>query len=241
MILGIGGLVSIITSTLIAIDNSKIVEITWLASVFIALEALIIRFYSIDMNKLSAMIDDEDMNLDGRKFINWMTIAMIVGLAATVIIHYDFIFGMISYLSMQICLIISLTNAVPGNIFRVTENKLRRLGITSLFVWILLIAFDYIVLVYGGPDAFVVIPYVVAIGIMAHYTWYGLGFPRPTLFRWLPVLASALFVYSDSVIGISKFGTIDLANIHILIIDLTYVVNIFLMCSASLFSGALRE
>jgi magnesium-transporting ATPase (P-type) len=96
-LLGIAGLLAIITSTIIILNNPKIVEITWLASVFIVLGTLIIRFYSLDVDGFAETIKQTDpgnTELDGRKFVNWMTIAMIIGLVATIIIHYSFEIGM---------------------------------------------------------------------------------------------------------------------------------------------------
>jgi hypothetical protein len=47
------------------------------------------------------------------------------------------------------------------------------------------------------------------------------------------VTASGLFVFSDTLIGNSRYGQFDI-NLNILI-DVTYVLNIFLMSHAILF------
>lgn len=247
--LGIAGLIAIITSTIIDIDSSKIVEITWSASVLIALSALVIRFYSLDIDGFSKTInetDPSDVNLNGRKFVNWMTIAMVIGLAATIIIHYDFIFGMLSYLLMQIALIISFSGIFSmkqSTIKKSSFDGLTKLSKRSMIFWSLTTVLLYLLFVFNGSsDSFIVIPYVITIAIMAHFTWYGLVYTeRNFKFRWFPVIASGLFFFSDAIIGSDRFGPFEVSNFLVLIIDLTYVFNIFFMSQAILFQGPLKE
>lgn len=247
-LLGIAGLLAIITSTIIIINNPKIVEITWLASVFIVIATLVIRFYSLDIDGFAETIKQTDpgnTDLDGRKFVNWMTIAMIIGLAATVIIHYGFEIGMGSYLLMQVALIKAFSGIFPLRMSTIRNSgfeALKKAATRSIIFWVPAVILIYTILIYGGAESLIVVPYVIMIGIMAHYTWYGLVYSnRNKFFRWLPVIASGLFLFSDSLIGADIFGRFDV-NIYLVhIIDLTYVFNIFLMSQAMLFQGPLKE
>lgn len=247
-LLGIAGLVTIIISTIIILNNPKIIEITWLASFFIVSGTLVIRFYSIDVDGFAAIINQTDpvnTDLDGRKFLNWMTIAMIVGLAATIIIHYSFEIGMGSYLLMQVALIKSFSGIFPLRMSTIKNSgfgTLKKAATRSIIFWITTVILIYTIFIYSGVDSLIVVPYVIAIGIMTHYTWYGLVYSkRSKFFRWFPVIASGLFFFSDALIGADLFGSFDV-NIYLVhLIDLTYVFNIFLMSQAMLFQGPLRE
>ena len=247
-LLGIAALVSIIISTIIILNNPKIIEITWLASFFIVSATLVIRFYSIDVDGFAETINQTDpanSGLDGRKFLNWMTIAMITGFAATVIIHFSFEIGMVSYLLMQLALVKSFSGIFPLKMSTIKKSgfaSLKRIAAVSIIFWISTVILVYSIFVYSGTGSLIVVPYVIAIGIMAHYTWYGLAYTkRNKYFRWFPVIASGLFFFSDSLIGADLFGPFDV-NIYLVhIIDLTYVFNIFLMSQAMLFQGPLKE
>jgi len=89
--------------------------------------------------------------------------------------------------------------------------------------------------VYGSSDAVIVIPYLLAIGAMVFYSWFGLGFTqRSWIFRLMIIFASGLFVFSDALIGNSRYGQTPLTDLFFLI-NPTYVLNIFLMSQAVLF------
>ncbi|MHA1984617.1 MAG: hypothetical protein ACW967_09700, partial [Candidatus Hodarchaeales archaeon] len=216
------------------------VEINWLASILIVIAMLIIRFYSIDPNKLNDIIQGtnpvEGSQFSSNRFLNWMVIAMIVGLIATFTIRYDFIAGMLVYLIMQISLIIAFSGIFhyhPSKIFQ--NSNLRNVAILSLGFWIIAIGVIFFVFVYGSSDANIVIPYVTTIGIMATYSWFGLGYSqRSWIFRLMLIVASGLFVFSDSLIGNENYGQIPLTDLFFLI-NPTYVLNIFLMSQAVLF------
>ncbi|MFV2015020.1 MAG: hypothetical protein ACC656_06310 [Candidatus Heimdallarchaeota archaeon] len=237
---GLLGLFAIITSKIIELTTGdKVPLIAWIASALIMISALIIRFYSIDDVKFAEVILDSnpvDYDLKPQKYIDWITIAMIVGLVATITIHFNFIAGMLVYLIMQI----SLIKAFSG-IFvidpKITFKHPKLKGITTITAafWILYVVIIYSVFVYSGADSLIVIPYIIFLGIMTHISWYGLSYERSPLFKYMIVLASAVFVFSDSLIGNEVYG-VNKVNANLFhTIDITYVFNIFLMSQAILF------
>ena len=61
IILGNLGFLTILISEYIVYDQGeKIVEFTWLASLFIVVSTLIIRFYSIDKRRIDQIITDSN-------------------------------------------------------------------------------------------------------------------------------------------------------------------------------------
>ncbi|MFW9819647.1 MAG: lysoplasmalogenase family protein [Candidatus Thorarchaeota archaeon] len=246
IILGISGFIMILISELInQIQGSKILIIAWLASVFITISTFIIRFYSLDPENFKEIIQKtnpvEDRQLNPHRFLNWIVIAMIVGLIATIVIAYDFIYGMIIYLLMQISLIIAFSGIVfisPSA--QIGHPKLRKPFLISIMFWIIFIPLVFFIFVWNGTESLIVIPYVIALGSMACISWFGIGYnQRSKLFRYFIVVASSLFVFSDLLIGNARYGTIRI-DIYLLI-DITYVLNILLMSHAQLFlHGVLR-
>ena len=60
---------------------------------------------------------------------------------------------------------------------------------------------------------------------MACISWFGLGYnQRSKFFRYMMVIASGFFVFSDLLIGNVRYGQIRI-DIYLLI-DITYVINI---------------
>jgi hypothetical protein len=216
------------------------VEINWLASVLILISMFIIRFYSIDKEKFDDIIQTtnpiQETQFSSLRFLNWMLIAMIIGLIATFAIRYDFIAGMLIYLVMQISLIIAFSGIFHYNPSKIFQNSiLKNTAIISVVFWIVSILIIFFVFVYGSSDAIIVIPYVTAIGIMAAYSWFGLGYTqRSGGFRLMIIIASGLFVFSDALIGNENYGLNPLSDLFFLI-NPTYVLNIFLMSHAVLF------
>ncbi|MFX0184750.1 MAG: lysoplasmalogenase family protein [Candidatus Hodarchaeota archaeon] len=168
----------------------------------------------------------KNSELNPHCYLNWMVIAMIVGFIAAMTIAYGFIYGMIVYLIMQLCLIFSFSGIITLNPakFRAQPHLFRKI-VVIILIWLLLIPTIYFALVYSGPDSLVVIPYVIIIGVMACLSWFGIVYDhRSRLFRWLMVIASGLFVFSDTLVGNAEYGTIEI-NLNFLI-DITYVLNI---------------
>ncbi len=240
MILGSMGFLTILISELIVqIQGSKIVEVTWFASFLIMVSTIIIRFYSIHPKRFDQIIQNTNpvgrQRLPSLRFLNWIAVAMVIGLIATVTIAHDFIIGMFVYLIMQICLIISFSGLIS---FRpavlLADSKLRRSFIMSLVFWVIAIPLIYFILIYSGTESLVVVPYVITIGTMACISWFGLGYDqRSRVFRWMMVAASLLFVFSDTLIGNARYGQIRIELNQL--IDITYVLNILLMSHAILF------
>ncbi|UCC20418.1 MAG: hypothetical protein JSV62_03775 [Promethearchaeota archaeon] len=240
IIIGLLGFISILISELInQIQGSKILIITWLASILITISTLIIRFYSIDPENFEELIQKsnpvENHKLNPKRFLNWIVIAMVVGLTATIVIAYDFIIGVLIYLLMQFSLIIAFSGIVfirpsvqKGN------PKLYRVFLISIIFWAISIPTLFFIFVWNGTESLIVIPYVIAIGVMACISWFGLGYnQRSRVFRYFIVIASGLFVFSDLLIGNSRYGMYHI-DIYFLI-DITYVLNILLMSHAQLF------
>ncbi|MHA2031334.1 MAG: lysoplasmalogenase family protein [Candidatus Kariarchaeaceae archaeon] len=237
---GLLGLFAIILSKIVEfVWGDKVHPIAWVASGLIMTSTLIIRFYSIDEEKFEQIIRESnptDSELKPKRFLDWLTIAMIIGLFATITIHYNFIAGMIVYLFMQIALITAFSGIFvinPKIAFR--DPALRTISRISAIFWILYIVIVYTVFVYSGSDSLIVVPYVIFLGIMAHLTWYGFSYDRTPLFRYMIVVASAVFVFSDSLIGNDVYGETKVNEKLFHTIDITYVLNIFLMSQAILF------
>lgn len=239
-LMGSLGFLTILLSEYIVFDQgSKIVEVTWLASLFIVISTLVIRFYSVDGSHVDQIMKEtnplKSIELNPQRYLNWMVVSMIVGFVATVTIAFDFVIGMLVYLVMQGCLVISFSGIITLNPlkFRTNSGIFRKVLFFVVF-WIILIPAIFFILVFNGPDSLIVVPYVIAIGIMACISWFGLVYNRRSqLFRWLIVIATGLFVFSDSLIGNSRYGTIEI-SLNFLI-DITYVLNIFLLSHAILF------
>jgi len=240
IILGLSGFIMIVISeTINQVQGSKILIIAWLASILITISTFIIRFYSINIIKFKESIQNtdpvQDRQLRPLRYLNWMVIAMVVGLIATIVIAYDFIIGMLIYLLMQISLMIAFSGIVhinPSTQFK--DPKLRKVFLISIIFWIIFIPIVFLVFVWNGAESLIVVPYVVAIGLMACISWFGIGYDQRTkIFRYFIVAASSLFVFSDLLIGNARFGTISM-EVYFLI-DITYVLNILLMSHAQLF------
>jgi hypothetical protein len=240
IILGISGfLMILISETINQLQGSKILIIAWLASILITISTIIIRFYSIDPENFKDIIlktiPVENRQLKPLRFSNWIVIAMAVGLIATIIIAYDFITGMIVYLLMQISLIIAFSGIVFINpSVQLSHPKLRKIFLISIIFWILFIPIVFFIFVWNGTESLIVVPYVIAIGVMACISWFGVGYTqRSKIFRYFIVVASSLFVFSDLLIGNARYGTLRI-DVYLLI-DITYVLNILLMSHAQLF------
>lgn len=240
IILGILGFVSIIISEIInQIQGSKILIITWLASILITISTFIIRFYSIDPKRFKEIIQKtnsiENHQLHPQRFLNWIVIAMVIGLTATIIIAFNFIIGMIVYLLMQFSLIIAFSGIFfIGPSVQKNHPKIHRIFLISIIFWSIFIPVVFFIFVWNGAESLIVVPYVFALGSMACISWFGLGYnQRSKIFRYMIVIASGLFVFSDLLIGNERYGQIHI-DIYLLI-DLTYVLNILLMSHAQLF------
>lgn len=236
---GILAVVLIIISKIIEVTSGeKTYLIAWGASGSVAISILLYRFSSDNSEKFCQRIKDTNIlssqKLNPMRFLNFLTLAICIGLVATVVIYYNFILGMVIYLLMQLSLIFAFSGIfsinIIQNILQNDSRKLRKITIISLTFWILTILLVYLLFVYSGSDSLIVVPYVIALGTMAHYTWYGVAYDRrPFWFRFLLPLASMIFVFSDALIGNNVYGVNKLPDNIYLLIDITYVLNIFFM------------
>lgn len=239
-ILGLLGLTTIVISKIVEFaTDEKVHPIAWIASALIMTSTLVMRFYSVDEEKFVKTINETNPTvheLSPKTFLDWITIAMIIGLFATITIHYSFIAGMLVYLLMQLALIKAFSGIFVINPkIAIKDPALKKVAKISIIFWILYIVVVYTVLVYSGSDSLIVIPYVIFLGIMAHLTWYGLSYDRSPLFKYMMIAASAVFVFSDSLIGNDVYGERKVPEDLFHTIDMTYVLNIFLMSQAILF------
>lgn len=239
---GILGLIAIATSKIIELSTgTKIHQIAWLASAFILTSTLIIRFYTLDAKSFDDLIQEtnplKDKPLPSSRYIKWFTIALVIGLGATITIHFHFIFGMLAYLLMQIALMIAFSGIIHMNPkITLKSEKFRKMTLISMVFWVVLIVFVYVFFVYSGSDSLIVIPYVMALGTMAHFTWNGLAYTgRSIIFRAMLVAGSFIFVFSDALIGNNVYGVDKVSENLYHTIDITYVLNIFLLTQAVLF------
>ena len=82
--------------------------------------------------------------------------------------------------------------------------------------------------------AFIVAPYVAALGLMVLVVWLGLAYrQRPLLFRVAAALGAASLVFSDALIGQMVF--VDPETPLIFLILPTYVLAIILLSESLLF------
>ena len=106
-VIGSLGFLTILLSELIVqTQGNKIVEVTWLASVLVTISTLVIRFYSVDSDKFDQIITNtypvKDQKMIPSRYLNWMVIAMVIGLIATITIHFNFIAdGVLHFLFLQ--------------------------------------------------------------------------------------------------------------------------------------------
>ena len=240
IILGISGFVLILISEIInQIQGSKILFIAWSASILVTISTFIIRFYSIDPQHFEEIIQNtnpiENRQLHPQRFLNWIVIAMIIGLIATIVIAFDFIFGMIIYLLMQFALIIAFSGILfIGPSVQLNNPKTRKIFLISIIFWSIFVPVVFFLFVWNGAESLIVVPYVIALGSMACVSWFGIGYnQRSKFFRYFIVIASGLFVFSDLLIGNARYGLFQI-DIYLLI-DITYVLNILLMSHAQLF------
>ena len=240
MYFGISGLVVIVLSKIVELTTAqKSYPIAWLASLLVVISMIYIRKYSIDEEKFSKAIIESNPTeyiLHPVRYLDFMTTAMVIGFFATVIIHYNFIVGMIAYLLMQLCLIRAFSGIFIINP-RITFShyKFKKLTRISAIFWIAYVILVYSIFVYNGSESLIVIPYVICLGTMAHVTWYGLCYDRTLRFKQMLIAASAFFVFSDSLIGNNEFGKNKVNENLYLTIDITYVISIFLLTTAILF------
>ena len=199
---GLIGLIFIFLSKIIeSTTGTKSYEIAWLSSFFIMVGMVYIRFFSLETSKFVSIIHDtnpiQEVTLQPMRFVNGMSLAMVIGFFATVTIYFNFIVGMLVYLVMQICLIYSFSGLGTLNFSALMKySRFKLYAIFTIIFWITIIITIYFLFVFDGAESLIVVPYVVALGTMAHYSWYNIPYSdRSKIFRIMIVLASAIFVF----------------------------------------------
>ncbi|TXT54438.1 MAG: membrane protein of unknown function [Promethearchaeota archaeon] len=240
LILSILSIITIIIAEIFhQIYDSKQVFLIWTASIFVTISTIFIRLFLIDIEKFKQRINDTNplsrVSLKPIRFLNFMVISMILALIATIALAFDFIIGMLLYLVTQIALIYTFSGVVALNFSKIKEDSRLQINyLVAMIFWILLIPLIYFFLIFNGIESLVVVPYVIAIGSMACVSWFGFGYKnRSLMFRLMPIIASALFVFSDTLIGNAKFGAFRIPLGFT--IDITYVFNVLLMSHSMLF------
>lgn len=240
LILSILSIITIVIAEIFhQIHSSKNVPLIWLASIFVTVSTIFARFFVIDTEKFSQIIQNTNpfskISLKPKRFLNFIVISMLIGLIATISLAFDFIIGMLFYLITQISLIISFSGILTLNVFEIKKNPDMYLKyLVSIIFWTLTIPIIYFLLIFNGLESLVVIPYVMGIGTMACISWFGLAYKeRSLLFRILIAAGSILFVYSDTLIGNAKFGTFRIPLG--ITIDITYVIGILFISHSMLF------
>ena len=219
-------------------SGERPLPVYWSASILVLMSTLLLRFWSVDEVRLAEAVELSnpvpDSPLHPRRYLNWLVVAMAVGLVATVLIQSNFFLGAGIYLVMQICLITTFSGILhlqPRRIWLTAELK-RPFLITTGF-WLIVTPLIFVLFVYNGALSLVVAPYVAALGLMAAVVWLGLGYgKRPLSFRVLAAIGAASFVFSDALIGHMVFVNPD-TSLQVLISP-TYVLAIILLSHALL-------
>jgi len=228
-------------------SGERPLPVYWSASILVLISTLLLRFWSVDEARFAEAVESSnsavpDSPLHPQRYLNWLVVAMGVGLIATVLIQSNFFLGAGIYLIMQVCLIITFSGILhvrPRLIWNTPELK-RPFLITTAF-WLLITPLIFILFVYNGTWSLVVAPYVAALGLMAAFVWLGLGYrKRPLAFRVLAAFGAASFVFSDALIGHMVF--VNPETPLMLLISPTYVLAIILLSHALLaWPDVLRE
>ncbi|MFW9988827.1 MAG: lysoplasmalogenase family protein [Candidatus Odinarchaeota archaeon] len=197
--------------------------------------ALLLRFLIIETDKFSQFIKNSDITeisgeLNPKRFLNLMPIAMILCTIADLLIYFNFILGALTFLFAQIVYIIAYSGIIhlhPKNLF---NKKNIRKNSTVIIIWIIIIIILYLSFIYNPSNSLtlLVLPYIIFIGIMVIITYLG-GFYTKRLikFRILLILGSTFFLISDTILGYNRFKmNFDLAG---LLIGLTYLLGVFFL------------
>lgn len=219
-------------------SGERPLPIYWSASILVLISTVLLRFWSVDKRRFADAVESSnpvpDFPLHPQRYLNWLVVAMGVGLIATVLIQSNFFLGAGIYLIMQICLIITFSGILhlrPRLIWNTAELK-RPFLITTGF-WLIVTPLVFVLFVYNGAFSLVVAPYVAALGLMSAVVWLGLGYgKRPLLYRGLVAIGAASFVFSDALIGHMVF--VNPETPLILLISPTYVLAIILLSHALL-------
>jgi hypothetical protein len=218
--------------------GEQVVALSWPANILVVISSLCICFRIVDRNRFLRAIRETDPTASPSQLAAWryltgLAAAMVVGLAATIVIYYRFIPGMLIYLVMQVLLISAFSGILHLSPKRFFVSSLRMVSLFFIILWAIIGPTVFFAFVYGGPESVIVIPYVTALVLMALAASLGLAYTkRPPAFRLMTFLGALSFVFSDTLIGHSAYMNPD-SGLSFLIAP-TYVLAILLISHAPL-------
>ncbi|NHI92925.1 MAG: hypothetical protein EAX96_10525 [Candidatus Lokiarchaeota archaeon] len=230
-----------------------IVPILWIASIFILISSILIRFFVIDPEKLKKVIKTTDIKIKDFQnikelkpiyFYRYMSIGMLFCTLADFGIHIFPPSGVILFFIAHIFHIIAFSGIIhlhPKYIFRRTGKKF---AIISTIFWAVIASLIYIFLILSIPDynnffgpisatlkiviSYFLLPYVIILTLTTVLTFYGLIYFNRTLnFRIKLSMGMSFFVFSDTMIGLSII--IGQSYLLTMLIYPTYIIAIFLL------------
>lgn len=236
---GVGALALIVIHAwIMKTTGDQMVSLSWPANILIVLSALCVSLLAVDRNRFTRVIRETDPvaphpGLNPGRYLTVLVATMIVGLAATIVIYYRFIPGMLIYLVMQVLLITAFSGIVHLEPKDFLKPPLRTASIFCIVSWAVIGPAIFMLFVYGGSHALIVVPYVTALVLMALAASLGLAYTgRPPAFRMITFIGALSFVFSDTLIGHSVYMNPE-SGLEFLIAP-TYVLAIFLISHAPL-------
>lgn len=236
---GAGALVLIVIHAWIRkTTGDQVVSLSWPANILIVLSALCVSFLAVDRHRFTRVIRETDPvapspELNPGRYLTLLSAAMIVGLAATIVIYFRFIPGMLIYLVMQVLLITAFSGIVHLAPKDFLKPPVRTASIFCVVSWAVIGPMMFLAFVYGVSHALIVIPYVTVLVLMALAASLGLAYTgRPIVFRMMTFIGALSFVFSDTLIGHSVYMNPE-SGLEFLIAP-TYVLAIFLISHAPL-------
>jgi len=218
--------------------GDQVIALSWPANILVVLSCLCICFRIVDRDRFLFAVRESDpaaspSSLSAGRYLTFLAAAMVVGLAATIVIYYRFIPGMMIYLVMQALLITAFSGIVHLSPKRFLKPPPRTVSLFSIVSWAIIGPTVFFAFVYGTPESVIVVPYVTALVIMALTASLGLAYTkRPLAFRLMTFLGAVSFVFSDTLIGHSVYKNPDSDLVYL--IAPTYVLAILLISHAPL-------
>jgi hypothetical protein len=245
MVIHIAGIASLTIPVINSILSSQAGRLndrllSWVPNIILTTCAWLIRFLVMDTEKTSNdlrqtdLLDDSSCN--GKRFINFMFLAMNVGMIATITIYFNFIIGAYIYFVMHILLIIAMSGTVTINPVKLKQNPF--LARKTLFI-ILSVCISVVVIfftvVWQGVSSAPYTPYVVILACMASLGFTGMIYGKRSLwFRLYLLTGAVLFVISDFFIGMINFDPVT-NRFYTYFVNPTYVAAIYFLLYSQLF------
>ena len=211
----------------------------FLPSILILIAAYIIRFLVIDINRSIKIIDDtypfKSKNTNFKIYINFLFVAMHIGLLATITIHYHFFTGAVIYFFMHIAIIFAFSGIINLNLGAVIKNKkIFIFYLLNFIFWFFISNIIFFFFAYKNLNSLIFLPYVYILGLMTCISFLGLFYTkRSALFRLVTALGALIFLISDTFIGYA--GKKEMGTIFLYFINPTYVLSIIMFTYSQLF------